>query len=57
MYRTDWFDLLSKKQEVILSRAKDYYKNHKERLKKQARDKCRNLREYAKIIYHNISKK
>ena len=28
-----------KNQEVILSRAKDYYENDKERLKRQARDK------------------
>ena len=30
-------------QVVILNRAKDYYENNKERLKKHARDKCRNL--------------
>ena len=28
-----------KKPDVILSRAKDYYENDKERLRKQARDK------------------
>ena len=28
---------------MILNRAKDYYENDKERLKEQARDKCRNL--------------
>ena len=50
-------------QVVILNRAKDYYENNKERLKKHARDKCRNLseeeknkkREYGKNRYHNIS--
>ena len=27
----------------MLKRAKDYYENDKERLREQARDKCRNL--------------
>ena len=48
---------------MILSGANDYYKNDKERLRKQARDKYRNLseedknkrREYGKSRYHNIS--
>ena len=30
---------------VILNRAKDYYENHKERLREQARNKHRNLSE------------
>ena len=30
-------------KDVILIRAKDYYENDKDRLRKQARDKCRNL--------------
>ena len=30
-------------QDVILDRAKDYYEHDKERLRVQARDKCRNL--------------
>ena len=34
-----------KNRGVILNRAKDYYKNDKERLKVQARDKSRNLSE------------
>ena len=53
-------NLLSKKKknrDVILNIAKDYYENDKERLRDQARDKCRNLseeeknkkREYGKI--------
>ena len=41
-----------------------YYQRNKQRLKKQARDKCRNLseeeknekREYGKNRYHNMSK-
>ena len=48
---------------VILNRAKDYYKNDKERLKEQARDKYSKLfeedknkkREYGKNRYHNMS--
>ena len=32
-------------QDVILNRAKDYYENDKERLREQARNKCRNLSE------------
>ena len=50
-----------------LNKAKDYYKNNKERLRGQARDKYRNLyeeeeeeeeeekREYGKNRYHNMS--
>ena len=49
---------------MILNRAKDYYENDKKRLKKQARDKYRNLseeeknkkREYGRNKYHNMSK-
>ena len=45
-----WFNLLSKKtkkenKNVILNKAKYYYQLNKERLKKQARDKYRNLSE------------
>ena len=47
----------------MLSKAKDYYKNNKERLREQARHKYRNLseeeknkkREYGKNRYHNMS--
>ena len=47
---------------MILNRAKYYYENDKERLKRQARDKYRNLseekkikkREYGKNRYHNM---
>ena len=47
----------------MLSKAKDYYKNNKERLRGQARDKYRNLsveekkkeREYGKNRYRNMS--
>ena len=50
-------------RDIILNRAKDYYENDKERLRRQARDKYRNLseeeknkkREYGKNRYHNMS--
>ena len=35
-----------KNRDLILNRAKDYYENDKERLRKQGRDKQRNLSEY-----------
>ena len=37
-----------RKRDVILNRAKDYYKNDKERLREQARDKYRDLPEEEK---------
>ena len=48
---------------MILNRGKDYYKNDKERLREQARDKYRNLSEeekskkgeYGKNRYCNMS--
>ena len=48
---------------MILIGAKDYYKNEKERLREQVRDKYRNLseedknkkRKYSRSRYHNIS--
>ena len=51
-----------KNRDVILNRAKYYYENNNERLRKQARDKYRNLseeeknkkREYGKNRYHNM---
>ena len=36
---------------MILNRARDYYENDKERLKKKARGKYRNLSEEDKIKY------
>ena len=50
-------------RDVILNRAKDYFKNDKERLSEQARHKYRNLseedknkrRKYGKNIYRNMS--
>ena len=43
-----WFNLLSKNRDAVLSKAKDYYKNNKERLREQARHKYRNLSEEEK---------
>ena len=48
---------------MALNKAKEYYKNNSERLKKQARGKYRNLseedknekKEYGKNRYHNMS--
>ena len=37
--------------DVILNRVKDYYKNDKERLREQAKDKCRNLSEVEERIW------
>ena len=50
-------------RDITLNKAKEYYKNNNERLKKQARDKYRILseedknkkREYGKNRYHNMS--
>ena len=50
-------------RDVILNKAKDYYKNNQERLREQARNKYRNLseeeknkkREYGKNRYLNMS--
>ena len=50
-------------RDVILNRAKDYYENDKERLRRQARDKYKSLaeedknkrREYGKNRYQNMS--
>ena len=52
-----------RKRDVMLNRVKDYYKSDKERLRDNARDKCRNLyeevknekREYGRNRVHNTS--
>ena len=52
-----------KNRDVILNRAKDYYENDKERLRRQRRDKYKNLseeeknkkREYGRNRYRNMS--
>ena len=51
-----------KSKDVVLSKAKDYYENNKDRLREQARDKYKNFseeeknkkREYGKKRYHNM---
>ena len=62
IYKNEWdqlikFSLLSKKQNVILNKAKDYYKNNKERLNTETylKKKKENEREYWKNRYHNMS--
>ena len=66
IYKNEWdhrFNLLSKNRTIILNKTKDFYKNNKERLKQQARDKYRSLseeknnkrREYGNNRYHNMS--
>ena len=54
-----------KNRNVILNKAKHYYKNNKERLREQVRDKCRSLseeeknktRDYRKNRYHMSEEK
>ena len=41
---------------MLLNRAKDYYENDKERSRKQARDKYRNLSDEEKNKKENIEK-
>ena len=45
-----------KTRDVILNKAKDCYKNNKERLKEQARDKYRSLSEEEKIKRGNMER-
>ena len=45
-----------KKREVIINGAKDYYENNKERSRKHARDKYRNLSEEENIKKGNMEK-
>ena len=46
--------IVKKNGDVILNRAKYYYKNDKERLREQARDKYRNLSEEEKMKSVNM---
>ena len=57
MYKRWVIKLIIKKTEVILNIAKDYYENHKEKLREQARNKYRNLPEEEKIKKKRIWKK
>ena len=54
-----------KNKDMVLNKAKYYYKNNENRLREQVRDKCRNLyeeeenkkREQAKNKYKNLPEK
>ena len=50
-----WF-IIKKPKDVVISKAKDYYKNNKDRFRKQARDKHRNLSEEEKNKKENMEK-
>ena len=50
-----WF-IIKKNRDVIINRAKYYYEDNKERLKKYSRDKSRNSSEEEKIIKENMEK-
>ena len=45
-----------RKQDVMLNKGKDYYKNNKERLREQARDKYRKISEEEKNKKENMAK-
>ena len=45
-----------KNRDVILNRAKDYYKDDKERLRQQTRNKYRNLSEEEKVKKENMGR-
>ena len=51
IYKNEW-----ENRDVILNRAKDYYENDIERLKKHTRDKYRNLSEKEKKKKENMEK-
>ena len=48
MSESAYLTYYQRNRDVILNRAKDYYKNHTKRLREQARDKYRNLSEEEK---------
>ena len=63
MIESDDLTYHKKPRDIILNRAKDYYENDKKRLRRQTRDKYRNLskeeknkkREYGKNRYRHMS--
>ena len=63
MSKSAYLTYYQKNRDVILNRVKDYHENDNKRLKRQARDKYRNLtekwknkkREYGKNRYRNMS--
>ena len=56
MSESAYLTYYQRNRDVILNRAKDYYKNDKERLRKEARDKQRNLSEEEKIKGENMGR-
>ena len=63
IYKNKWNNYYQRKEDLILKRVKEFYKNNKKRLKEQARSKYRELseeeknikREYRKNRYDNTS--
>ena len=63
MIESDDLTYHKKPRDIILNKAKDYYENDKKRLRRQTRDKYRNLskeeknkkREYGKNRYRHMS--
>ena len=56
MSESAYLTYYQRNRDVILNRAKGYYKNDKERLRKEARDKYRNLSEEEKIKGENMER-
>ena len=56
MSESAYLTYYQRNRDVVLSRAKDYYENDKERLRVQTRDKYRNLSEEAKNKKRNMEK-
>ena len=54
MSESAYLTYYQRNRDVILNRAKDYYKNDKERLREQAREKYRNLSEEEKNLKKNM---
>ena len=50
------FTYYQRNKDVILNREKDYYENDKDRLRKEARDKSRNLLKKIKMKIWNTEK-
>ena len=56
IYKHEWNNLLWKKRDIILNRAKGYDKNDKEILRDNEGDKYRNLSEQEKIKRESMEK-
>ena len=57
MSQSAYLTYYQRKRDVILNRAKGYYKNDKDRFRKEAKDKYRNLAEENKIKGENMEEK